>query len=98
MGEFDQVILTVEYGVVTSSNHDSVNEFIDSLPKESRVVCELGFGMNENVTSLCGYTLLDEKMCDTFHIAIGNNTMFGEKNNAELHVDFVGKAQVEVVL
>lgn len=33
--------------------------------------CELGFGMNPNVTDLCGYTILDEKMCDTFHIAVG---------------------------
>jgi leucyl aminopeptidase (aminopeptidase T) len=98
VGEFDQVILTVEHGVVISSNHESVNEFIHSLPEECKVVCELGFGMNENVTSLCGYTLLDEKMCDTFHIAIGNNTMFGGKNNAELHMDFVGNARVEIVL
>jgi leucyl aminopeptidase (aminopeptidase T) len=98
VGEFDQVTLTVEQGVVTNSNNESVNEFIQSLPKESRVVCELGFGMNENVTSLCGYTLLDEKMCDTFHIAIGNNTMFGGTNNAEMHMDLVGNARVEVVI
>lgn len=98
VGVIDQVILTVEHGIVTSSNHESVNEFLNRLTKEGRVVCELGFGMNKHVTSLCGYTLLDEKMCDTFHIAIGDNTMFGGKNNAELHMDLVGTARVEVIL
>lgn len=98
VGEFNEVILTVEQGIVVNSNNENVNEFIQSLPEEGRVVCELGFGMNENVTSLCGFTLLDEKKCNTFHIAIGNNTMYGGKNNAEIHLDFVGDAQIEVVM
>ena len=35
---------------------------------------------NPNVTELCGYTPLDEKMYGTFHIAVGANNMFGGTN------------------
>lgn len=67
------------------------------LPRENRIVCELGPGMNPNVTDLCGYTLLDEKMVGTFHIAVGANTMFGGENRATDHGDFVGRGEVEVL-
>ncbi len=53
--------------------------------------------MNPNVTDLCGYTLLDEKMAGTFHIAVGANTMFGGENRATDHGDFVGRGEVEVL-
>ena len=66
-------------------------------PGENRIVCELGLGMNPNVTDLCGYTLLDEKMAGTFHIAVGANTMFGGENRATDHGDFVGRGEVEVL-
>lgn len=46
---------------------------------------------------LCGYTLLDEKMARTFHIAVGTNTMFGGENRATDHGDFVGRGEVEVL-
>ena len=67
------------------------------MPRENRTVCELGLGMNPNVTELCGYPLLDEKMAGTFHIAVGANTMFGGENQANDHVDFVGQGSVEVI-
>lgn len=76
----------------------SVNrEIFAGLPRENRIVCELGPGMNPNVTDLCGYTLLDEKMAGTFHIAVGANTMFGGENRATDHGDFVGRGEVEVL-
>ena len=58
------------------------------------VVCEFGIGINEGINELTGYELLDEKMLGTFHIAIGNNTMFGGKNDSPLHQDFVGTGRV----
>lgn len=97
VGVFEKVTLTIDEGLLTGSNHEEVNDFITSLSKESRVVCELGFGLNENIVSLCGYTVLDEKMMNTFHIAIGDNTMFGGRNKADFHMDFVGTAEVEIV-
>lgn len=96
-GVFENVILTVEAGAVIGSNHAVVNEFIKSRTKENLTVCELGFGCNENVTSLCGYTVLDEKMLHTFHIALGDNTMFGGSNPADSHIDLVGTAEVEMI-
>ncbi|SHO45479.1 aminopeptidase [Anaerocolumna xylanovorans] len=96
-GVFENVILTVEAGIITNSNHEQVNHFLESLLKENLTVCELGFGCNENITSMCGYTVLDEKMHDTFHIAIGDNRMFGGKNKADFHMDLVGAGKVEMV-
>lgn len=43
--------------------------------------------MNPNITDLCGYTVLDEKMSGTFHIAVGANEMFGGSNAASNHDD-----------
>ncbi len=98
VGEFEDITLGIENGLLMKSDNTEVNNFIRSLPKENKVVCELGFGCNDKVTSLCGYTVLDEKMIDTFHIAIGDNTMFGGSNKADFHMDFVGSAEVEIIL
>lgn len=93
-GLAEKVTFTVSNGKIDTSDNECVNEFLAKLPEESKVVCELGFGMNPNVTDLCGYTVLDEKMAGTFHIAIGANTMFGGENNAGTHIDFVGLGQI----
>lgn len=92
VGVFKNVTFSVKGGVVQYSDNPQVNAFLAELSEQDRTVCELGFGMNEQVNDLCGYTVLDEKMQDTFHIAIGSNVMFGGKNQANLHMDFVGKA------
>ena len=89
-GMYHQVVLQVEEGKVCGSNLQEVAQFFKEMPEENRVVCELGFGMNPNVTELCGYTVLDEKMANTFHIAVGANHMFGGANKASDHIDFVG--------
>lgn len=94
-GVFDNVTLVVESGVVVSSDNTTLNGHFADLKTADKTVCELGFGLNPNVTSLCGYTLLDEKACGTFHIAIGMNTMFGGINTSSMHMDFVGTAMVE---
>lgn len=96
-GVFEDVVLSVEDGVVVRSSHPQVNAFLEGLEVCDRTVCELGFGMNPNVRDLCGCTVLDEKMHDTFHIAIGANVMFGGKNQASIHMDFVGKAKAELI-
>jgi len=88
-GCFENVTLEFADGRLASADHSAVSKFIDALSPADRVLCELGFGMNPNVGDLCGYAVLDEKMCDTFHIAIGANTMFGGKNNSKVHMDFV---------
>lgn len=89
VGLFSDVTLYIQDGMLTRSSHGEINAFLQSLSPENRVVCELGFGMNPNVTNLCGYTVLDEKMAGTFHIAIGANHLFGGENKADIHLDLV---------
>lgn len=93
---YTDVTLQITDGEVTGSSCVEVAAQFARMPRENRIVCELGLGMNPNVTELCGYPLLDEKMAGTFHIAVGANTMFGGKNRATDHADFVGRGNVEV--
>lgn len=50
-----------------------------------------------NVTDVCGYTVLNEKMAGSFHIAIGANNMFGGQNEAKMHMDFVSSGSFELL-
>lgn len=94
--KYGHVLLHVRDGRISGSSQPEITAFFEKQPQENRVVCELGFGMNPHVTDLCGYTVLDEKMCDTFHIAVGANTMFGGTNAASDHIDFVGHGTVVI--
>lgn len=91
------VTLTVADGEISGSSCPEVARRFAAMPRAERTVCELGLGMNPHVTELCGYPLPDEKMAGTFHIAVGANTMFGGRNEAADHVDFVGRGEVEVI-
>lgn len=92
--KYEQVRLSVRDGQISGSNRPEIAAFFQKQPPENRVVCELGLGMNPNVTDLCGYTVLDEKMRGTFHIAVGANHMFGGTNEASDHIDFVGHGTI----
>ena len=94
--KYEQVLLHIANGQIRGSSHPEITAFLEKQPLENKVVCELGFGMNPNVTELCGYTVLDEKMCGTFHIAVGANNMFGGTNAALEHIDFVGHGTILV--
>ena len=94
--KYPDVTLEITDGEVTGSSDAELAKRFAEMPKAEKTVCELGLGMNPNVRDLCGYTLLDEKMAGTFHIAIGMNTMFGGTNQASDHIDFVGRGKVEV--
>lgn len=90
VGELTHVTLEIREGKVMASDNEKVRAFVEKQPPENRVVCELGLGMNPNVTDLCGCTVLDEKMAGSFHIALGANHMFGGENRANMHMDLVG--------
>lgn len=96
-GVFENIVLTIKEGVIINSNSELFNQFLEKNSKENLTVCELGFGCNDNILSITGYTVLDEKMSGTFHVAIGDNSMFGGKNNADIHIDFVGTASIELI-
>lgn len=70
--KYSDVTLQILNGEVSGSSHAEIAKHFAALPQENRIVCELGLGMNPNVTDLCGYTVLDEKMAGTFHIAVGS--------------------------
>lgn len=95
---YKNATLEIKDGKLTGSSIPAITEYFSSKPEENRVLCELGIGMNPNVTDLCGYTVLDEKMAGTFHIAFGANDMFGGTNTASDHIDFVGYGKIEATL
>lgn len=96
--KYRHVTLQISDGEVSGSSNPDIAKHFAGQPQENRVVCELGIGMNPNITALCGYTVLDEKMAGTFHIAVGANNMFGGTNIASDHMDFVGYGDIEVIL
>ncbi len=53
------------------------------------VIGELGIGINPAVGEPCGYTLTDEKILGTVHLALGDNEMLGGANPSTLHWDMM---------
>lgn len=97
VGVYECVTLSVVDGKLMCSDCEAVTAFIQSLSPEKAVVCELGLGMNPNINDACGYTVLDEKMAGSFHIAIGANNMFGGQNEAKMHMDFASGGSFELL-
>ena len=94
--KYENVTLLIREGVICGSNCREVDLYFANQPRENKVICEFGLGMNDHIGELCGYSLLDETMAGTFHIAVGANTMFGGENSASVHMDFVGRGKVEI--
>lgn len=92
---FDNVVLKINNGVIAETDNEELTDLFKEFGPENTTVCELGLGMNPGVTSLCGCALLDEKMIGTFHLGIGDNTMFGGANEADDHNDIIGKGILE---
>lgn len=96
VGVFRDITFFVDGGIIIESSDNEVNKYIQSQPLENITICEFGLGMNPNITDLCGYTVLDEKMENSFHIAIGANDMFGGQNKASRHTDFVSSGYFDL--
>lgn len=84
-------------GKLTECTLDALMEEIKSCPGDSEMLAEFGIGLNENVKELIGYSAYDEKIKGTVHIAVGMNEMFGGKNSAPLHMDFILKPEKVLV-
>ncbi len=67
-----------------------LNKLLNKVGKKARIVAELGIGTNYKA-KLTGNLLEDEKAIGTCHIALGDNTGFGGKNQVPLHIDGVIK-------
>ena len=56
---------------------------------DADIIGEFGIGLNPAVSAITGFTLLDEKMIGTCHLALGENRALGGINNSSLHWDLV---------
>jgi leucyl aminopeptidase (aminopeptidase T) len=85
----EDIVIHIENGKIVSSNSDVFDLQREELPEDGLLLCELGIGMNPNVTEFAGITELDEKVKGSFHIGFGANIMFGGVLESDIHMDFV---------
>lgn len=64
-------------------------KYFNSLTLPGKIIAEFGIGLNPFIKKVTGLASLDEKAVQTVHIAIGSNSVFGGRNFAENHDDFV---------
>ncbi|MBW6451750.1 MAG: aminopeptidase [DPANN group archaeon] len=76
----------VEYKI--DKGQDAFEDVIKNATGDKLNIGELGIGTNPNAESTGGLTIVDEKIKGTIHIAIGDNTLFGGKNESTIHWDF----------
>lgn len=85
-------ILRIKFkdGYATEITGEQADQLIKALGanKETRNLAELGIGTNKSAR-LIGNVLEDEKVYGTVHIALGDNSTFGGKVKAGLHLDGV---------
>lgn len=88
----DLIRITIKGGrAVRISGSPAARKLSQHLSKfgpDSRLVAEFGMGTNDNA-QISGYSLEDEKVLGTIHIAIGNNVSFGGTNTVPIHLDGV---------
>lgn len=70
-------------------NEELSHEVIENSQGDKEVIGEFGIGINPEVKKAIGYTITDEKIIGSIHIAIGENRMFGGENESSLHWDLV---------
>jgi len=95
IGKVDKTtILKFEKGILKQISATKVGKklakTLDLFDKKARNIAEFGIGTNKTA-KITGNVLEDEKVYGTAHIAIGNNTGFGGKNEVPLHIDCVFK-------
>ncbi len=85
-------------GVKASENRDAVvKSFRQALRVDEKTqkrlrtlnVAELGIGCNPRITKAIGYTLTDEKIVGSAHLAFGSNFSYGGTSKSAMHWDFV---------
>lgn len=65
-----------------------INEILEKFGSKARNIAELGIGVNPKA-KLTGFTLEDEKIAGSCHIALGDNSTFGGNVKVESHLDGV---------
>ncbi|MBS3817634.1 MAG: aminopeptidase [Candidatus Thermoplasmatota archaeon] len=75
--------------VEADKNGDVFNEVLEHSHGDKDRIGEFGIGINPEVNQAIGYTLTDEKIMGSIHIALGENRSFGGENESTLHWDLV---------
>jgi aminopeptidase len=75
--------------IKAKKNEKLLKEVIANSQGQKDRIGEFGIGINPKVKKAIGYTITDEKITGTIHIAVGENRSYGGKNEATLHWDFV---------
>ena len=70
-------------------NEELFHEVIENAQGDKKNIGEFGIGINPEVHQAIGYTITDEKIMGSIHIALGENKMFGGENDSSLHWDLV---------
>ncbi len=70
-------------------NEEIFKRVLENSQGAKDVIGEFGIGINPEVNQAIGYTITDEKIIGSIHIAIGENRMFGGRNESTLHWDLV---------
>ncbi len=83
------VVLKFENGKLVDSKPLHILEGLKKADANAIVIAEFGLGVNPQIFELTGYSLFDEKMAGSCHIAVGMNHLFGGENKSVAHVDFV---------
>lgn len=66
-------------------NEEQLHQFFESGELGRRVLAELGIGLNPWIKQMIGYQVCDTKQLGSIHLALGENKLFGGKNNASIH-------------
>lgn len=77
--------------VVNMKGDEDLKKYLEDLfeqNKSNAVIAELGIGTNRKAKDVLN-VLEAEKIFNTCHIAIGDNSTFGGENKATVHMDFV---------
>ncbi len=70
-------------------NGQLFQQVLENSQGDKDMIGEFGIGINPEVKRAIGYTITDEKILGSIHIAVGENRMFGGKNESTLHWDLV---------
>jgi len=86
---YKDLVLTFDKGRLIEASHQGFMNQVRQLDPESQCLGEFGLGTNPNLKDLVGLAIFDEKIKGTCHVALGRNTMFGGKNQGQIHHDLV---------
>jgi len=85
----EPVTVRIKNGAITSIRGSrEMSAIFKGYGRKERTLCEFGIGTNYKAM-ITGNVLEDEKVQGSIHVAFGNNSAFGGKNRARIHLDAV---------